>query len=178
MSEPRLLLERYRKWGKVCFVAWLASYPLVIALCFLEEPYLSGTVLMMDVFLLGMCVALMLSVSRRSFLLLFVMGFFQSLATTLVYAWHYSKFGLIFQCDDTVKIYDFMSAWYFSLITWCTVGYGDFTPSPEIRMLAACEAVTSIMFMPVATAFFWMMIVEAMLPKDASRSRFWEIFGE
>jgi hypothetical protein len=27
------------------------------------------------------------------------------------------------------------------LITWTTVGFGDVTPTPSTRMLAACEAV-------------------------------------
>ena len=36
------------------------------------------------------------------------------------------------------------------MITWTTVGYGDFTPSPAARPYAAIEAMVGYMFM----AFF------------------------
>ncbi|MBS0192281.1 MAG: two pore domain potassium channel family protein [Planctomycetes bacterium] len=39
---------------------------------------------------------------------------------------------------------------YFAVITWTTVGYGDFTPTPAARPYAALEAIVGYMFM----AFF------------------------
>jgi hypothetical protein len=39
---------------------------------------------------------------------------------------------------------------YFTVITWTTVGYGDFTPTPAARSYAAIEAMVGYMF----TAFF------------------------
>jgi voltage-gated potassium channel len=42
------------------------------------------------------------------------------------------------------------SALYFSVITLCTVGYGDITPlSPVARMLAMTEAITGLFYMAV-----------------------------
>lgn len=42
------------------------------------------------------------------------------------------------------------SCLYFTVITWTTVGYGDFTPTPAARPYAALEAIVGYMFM----AFF------------------------
>jgi hypothetical protein len=35
---------------------------------------------------------------------------------------------------------------YFSTVTWTTLGYGDFSPLPELRMLAAIEAFCGLVF--------------------------------
>jgi len=39
------------------------------------------------------------------------------------------------------------SALYFSIITWTTVGYGDFRPTPASRPYAALEAIAGLIFM-------------------------------
>lgn len=45
---------------------------------------------------------------------------------------------------------DSFSAFYFSFITLCTVGYGDITPvSKAARMLAVTEAITGLFYMAV-----------------------------
>lgn len=41
---------------------------------------------------------------------------------------------------------------YFSVITWTTVGYGDFVPTPASRMVAASEAFAGYLFMAVAVS--------------------------
>ena len=42
---------------------------------------------------------------------------------------------------------------YFSLITLCTVGYGDITPVSRVaRMLAAMEALTGLLYVAVLIA--------------------------
>ena len=38
---------------------------------------------------------------------------------------------------------------YFAVITWTTVGYGDFTPTPAARPYAAIEAMFGYMFMAI-----------------------------
>ncbi len=36
---------------------------------------------------------------------------------------------------------DHLDALYFSIVTWTTLGYGDFSPPPDIRLVAALEAI-------------------------------------
>ena len=43
---------------------------------------------------------------------------------------------------------------YFSVMTWTTVGYGDFKPAPSTRGLAACEAIAGYLVMTLIIALF------------------------
>lgn len=42
---------------------------------------------------------------------------------------------------------DFITALYFSIVTWTTVGYGDFAPAPGLRLLAALQALAGYIFL-------------------------------
>jgi voltage-gated potassium channel len=51
---------------------------------------------------------------------------------------------------DAPATLDGFSALYFSVITLCTVGYGDITPVSRVaRMLAMTEAITGLFYMAV-----------------------------
>src|SRR6266496_1652169 len=52
------------------------------------------------------------------------------------------------------RTFDPIICLYFSAITWTTVGYGDFTPSPETRLYAASEALLAYIFMAMLIAGF------------------------
>jgi hypothetical protein len=41
----------------------------------------------------------------------------------------------------------FMEAIYFSVVTWTTLGYGDLTPEPAARLVAATEAIMGYVVM-------------------------------
>ncbi len=60
------------------------------------------------------------------------------MAFILVFAAAYRALGLM----DHGSRYeaDFPTALYFSIVTWTTLGYGDFAPPEQIRLLAAFEA--------------------------------------
>ena len=47
---------------------------------------------------------------------------------------------------------------YFSIVTWTTLGYGDFRPSPDTRMYAASQAVLGYFYMGILIAklFQWL----------------------
>lgn len=62
----------------------------------------------------------------------------------LFFAKSYCAFGLLDQGKLTT---DNVTCVYFSLITWTTVGFGDVTPTPATRMLAAAEALTGYLVM-------------------------------
>ena len=38
---------------------------------------------------------------------------------------------------------------YFSIVTWTTLGYGDFRPVESMRIVAACEAILGYVYMGV-----------------------------
>ena len=45
------------------------------------------------------------------------------------------------------------TALYFSIVTWTTLGYGDFSPSPDIRLWAAAEALLGYFISALFIAF-------------------------
>ncbi|WOH80353.1 potassium channel family protein [Bradyrhizobium sp. BEA-2-5] len=80
------------------------------------------------------------------------------LTIIVVFAGIYRGYGLMFGgfCDE--KLYtklenlcvsssnDWISPLYFSVVTWTTLGYGDFIPPHELRLVAAIEALFGYLF--------------------------------
>ena len=68
----------------------------------------------------------------------------------LSYAKLYEKHGLL---NNGAVVHDFQVSLYFSVVTFTTLGYGDFQPTETIRLWAASEAILGYMVMAVLTAF-------------------------
>jgi hypothetical protein len=64
-------------------------------------------------------------------------------ALIFLFAGIYQGFGLIHDHANAVSASDGL---YFSIVTWTTLGYGDFTPPPDIRLIAALEALLGYTF--------------------------------
>jgi hypothetical protein len=79
----------------------------------------------------------------------FLAVFLHSLILMTVFAGIYLGHGLLYNLS-AAKTLDRSSALYFSIITWTTVGYGDFTPAPDLRLIAALESLIGYMFFGVA----------------------------
>lgn len=57
----------------------------------------------------------------------------------------YAKYGI---ADSTGEItHDYIDALYFSIVTWTTLGYGDFHPEASIRLYASFEAIIGYVFL-------------------------------
>lgn len=56
----------------------------------------------------------------------------------------FSGFGIIQPQDVEPTRLDSL---YFSIVTWTTLGYGDFQPKPALRLLAAMQAVYGYLFL-------------------------------
>jgi hypothetical protein len=81
-----------------------------------------------------------------------------SLAIIVVFAGIYRGYGLLYSgaCDEALytklgqicvsNSADWVSPLYFSAVTWTTLGYGDFTPPPDLRLVAAGEALFGYVF--------------------------------
>ena len=65
----------------------------------------------------------------------------------LLYAIAYSYLGLI---DGETAVREPITCFYFSIVTWTTLGYGDVRPSMDARLVAASEALLGYIWM----AFF------------------------
>ncbi len=62
------------------------------------------------------------------------------------YAKLYQQFGLYFNGEI---IYSLKASIYFSVVTWTTLGYGDYQPTEDIQLWAASEALIGYTFMAI-----------------------------
>lgn len=71
----------------------------------------------------------------------------QIAAYILVFTLYFAFSGLV-QSPDGV---DLRTAFYFSVVTWTTLGYGDLQPLPEDRLIAAFAAFMGYFYMAILT---------------------------
>ena len=70
----------------------------------------------------------------------------------LLFAKAYQSLG-IFDAGGYKVLPDLETAVYFSIVTWTTLGYGDFSPSDDARLFAATEAILGYVFMALMIGF-------------------------
>jgi hypothetical protein len=72
----------------------------------------------------------------------------QAAALIFVFAGVYRGFGLLYggACLPPLPTNGGRNALYFSIVTWTTLGYGDFAPPFEIRPVAALQDITGYLF--------------------------------
>lgn len=83
--------------------------------------------------------------SRRDAALSFAILGIYLVALVTSFAGIYYQFGIVHE-GELVRG-QWLESIYFSVVTWTTLGYGDFQPSPPIRLVAAIEALLGYIFM-------------------------------
>jgi hypothetical protein len=71
---------------------------------------------------------------------------FQSVCLILVFGAIYRGAGLI-STGTTAEPIDGTTALYFSVVTWTTLGYGDFHPAGVFKLFAAAEALIGYLYL-------------------------------
>jgi hypothetical protein len=66
----------------------------------------------------------------------------------LFFASVYRAYGVI-DTSDQAETHDPLTCIYFSIVTWTTLGYGDFRPTPDDRFSAATEALVGYIVMAI-----------------------------
>jgi hypothetical protein len=66
---------------------------------------------------------------------------------------------------------DIESSFYFSAVTYATIGYGDLVLPKEWRMLGPIEGFTGILMFGLSTAFFFIVVSKSVLQRTDERSR-------
>jgi hypothetical protein len=86
--------------------------------------------------------------------LLWAIGF--TVLTVLFFAVIYSSLGITSVLEPSRVVHTLSTCIYFSATTFTTVGYGDFAPTPDARLIASIEALTGYVLLGTltATAFF------------------------
>ncbi|MFC1626151.1 potassium channel family protein [Pseudomonadota bacterium] len=75
----------------------------------------------------------------------------------MLFAFLYNAFGVLDSTGNLIQ-YDYLTSFYFSIVTWTTLGYGDLHPIEGLRMVAALEALMGYIYMSTLIGvFIWFM---------------------
>ena len=77
--------------------------------------------------------------------------------------------GLFFWWEECLP--DAESAFYFSGVTYATLGYGDLLLPKEWRMFGPLEALTGSLMVGLSIAFFFVIISKSVLQRTDARSQ-------
>jgi hypothetical protein len=127
-------------------------------------PYTSGLLLLAAMFFQTFAVPASLNWTRASYKYLIPWQFLHLALTVLIYAGHYSRAGLM--RTDGSRSHYYSDALYFSVVIWTTLGSGEFTAPPHLRLLTGLEAIMGALFLPFIAALFWQFLTEATAPPD------------
>lgn len=78
--------------------------------------------------------------------------------TILFFGIVYAELGIVAPDRPGAVIRTFSTCLYFSAATFTTVGYGDFAPAPDSRLLASIEALTGYVIMGTITAIVFFLL--------------------
>lgn len=77
----------------------------------------------------------------------------------------YRQSGLV---ESGVVTHEPLDALYFSIVTWTTLGYGDFQPVEAVRLLAALQAMLGTLFIPLLLAAIVFTLQKSELPNKSN----------
>jgi len=81
-----------------------------------------------------------------------VLAFTFGISNIFIFASLYYIYGI--QFDDGLIVESFSDSIYFSIVTWTTLGYGDFKPIGELRLIASLEALMGYIYMAILVGLF------------------------
>lgn len=64
----------------------------------------------------------------------------------------YKAYGIIDTSNGETINPDWLNALYFSVVTWTTLGYGDFKPIDDVKVWVMAEALMGYIFMSLLVA--------------------------
>lgn len=81
------------------------------------------------------------------------------LLNVLLFAGVYFSFGIEVGIDPNsnepiISTGSYINSIYFSLVTWTTLGYGDFKPTESLRLIAAIQAFLGYIYMALLVGIF------------------------
>ena len=85
------------------------------------------------------------------------------ISNIFIFATTFYFFGI--QDQRGTLIQDFISSLYFSVATWTTLGYGDFSPIPQLRLIASFEALIGYTYMAILIGLF-LSVVKIEITED------------
>jgi hypothetical protein len=135
---------------------------LAVIFGFFDFPYMNSFVILAMLAVYFISIPVNLNFTRRSYKVLIPWFIFHVIFVIILYAWHYTRSGIIASNGDIS--HSFRDGLYFSVTTWTTLGYGDFRPIPQMRLVTSIQALTALFTIPVGVSLSWFMIQESTVP--------------
>lgn len=149
--------------GLIGIVAFAACLFLSLIVAFLGWSIPVVMLHVVALFLLVLLVPTYLNLSRTFYGWLLGLLAMYAASAILGYALLYRHAGIMSGAGVSHSLRD---AIYFSVTTWTTLGYGDFTPPPEMRLVTSAEALLGATNLAFAASFLWLYCSELLLPRD------------
>jgi len=130
----------------------------VISSIFVPFPLITALILLIPFIILTWLIPLSLGTQQRSFRSLFYRFGGTILFSIAAFAYIYFKHGLI--ASGKHQDIGFEDALYFSITTWTTLGFGDFAPTPECRLVTSVEALVGYFSMAVFIIIAGLFVTE------------------
>jgi hypothetical protein len=131
--------------------------------------YVNALLLFAMLYLQIVSIPLQLNWSRNMYGGLLRRQFFFVVYSAVVYAVHFYFGGIVAADKRGASVTD---ALYFSFTTWTTLGYGDLTPAPQLRLATSLEALTGVLTIAVLTATVWLYCQERLRPMSADSEQY------
>ena len=116
-------------------------------------------------FILIGLIPLALNLSRSFFVQIIVCFLIHILVTLVAFAFHHYSAGLMIGPKEHVYVF-FLDAFYFSVTTFTTLGYGDFQPTPEMRLATSLEALDGMASVAFTISIIFLWCEENLVPKE------------
>jgi len=71
--------------------------------------------------------------------------------------------------NEEVILNDWYNSFYFSITTWTTLGYGDFAPVENLRIVASFEALMGYFYMAILVGLLLNISQYTMKPTDGKK---------
>ena len=78
------------------------------------------------------------------------------MSNIILFASLYEYFGLM--SNGNIVKEGFITSLYFSIVTWTTLGYGDYSPIPEMKLIASLEAIVGYFYMAILVGLFFILL--------------------
>lgn len=127
-------------------------------------PIIPGVFLLCSFVLLVQLIPLLLNLSRSYWLFIVALLSFHVLSTISSFALYFWNAGIVDKDGRIVRTV--RDAFYFSVTTFTTLGYGDFSPTPSTRLATSMEALAGMASMAIGASLVWLWCQENLVDAE------------
>lgn len=144
-------------WNRIASTQFLLFYPINSATLFVSQTgnvklgtvlfMIGGGILLNYVFIKDLISIFKSNEPVKELYKDYFWVFAVALMNVSLFASFYHMFGI--RSGEQILLHDWYNSFYFSIVTWTTLGYGDFSPVENLRLVTAAEAFIGYIYMAI-----------------------------